>query len=54
MCDSGVDLKHLVRETENRLAGLPKVDAVTAPRPGLLAWLRAALETLCGKEERHV
>ncbi|MGL4321868.1 MAG: hypothetical protein ACRCS3_13490 [Paracoccaceae bacterium] len=55
MCYGGVDLKHMVRETESRLAGLPQVDAAAAlPRAGLLARLRAALETLRGKEERHV
>lgn len=26
MCYGGVDLKHLVRETEGRLAGLPEVN----------------------------
>jgi hypothetical protein len=56
MCYGGVDLRHLQRETESRLAGLPKVDTAEAPLPrvGLVARLRAALETLRTKEERHV
>jgi hypothetical protein len=54
MCYGQVDLKALTRETESRLAGLPKVDVAAAPAVGLLARLRAALETYRGKEERHV
>jgi hypothetical protein len=56
MCTGGIDLKHLQRETESRLAHFPKVDAAATPQPraGLLARLKAALETLRGKEERHV
>jgi hypothetical protein len=54
MCYGGVDLKHLVRETETRLAGLPKVDAAETPRLGLLARLHAAIENLRNKEESHV
>jgi hypothetical protein len=36
MCYGGIDLKHLQRETEGRLAGLPKVDALAAPRLGVM------------------
>ncbi len=54
MCHGHIDLKHLARETESRLAGLPKVDTAAAPAVGLLARLRAALETYRGKEARHV
>ncbi|MGL5010625.1 MAG: hypothetical protein ACRC6I_12145 [Paracoccaceae bacterium] len=45
MCYGGVDLKHLVRETESRLAGLPKVDAAPAP-VGAGRWVRAFVRRL--------
>jgi hypothetical protein len=43
MCYGGIDLKHLQRETESRLAGLPKVDAQAALRGGAVARLFAGL-----------
>ena len=40
MCDSNIDLKHVTGQTAQGLADLRQRDA--------------ALETYCGKEERHV
>jgi hypothetical protein len=41
MCHGNADLKHLMRETEARLAHLPKGDGV--PTVGVLARLRVLL-----------
>jgi hypothetical protein len=49
MCYGGIDLKHLQRETESRLAGLPKVDAPVAPAEGLIARVGALLKGLIAK-----
>jgi hypothetical protein len=49
MCYGGIDLKHLQRETESRLAGWPQVDAQTAPRVGVFARLMATLRTTFAK-----
>lgn len=46
MCGGGIDLKHLARETESRLAGWPQVDATHAARPGVFARLRGAFAAL--------
>jgi hypothetical protein len=46
MCYGGIDLKHLQRETEGRLAGLSKVDALAAPRLGVMARLRSVFVAL--------
>jgi hypothetical protein len=49
MCYGGIDLKHLQRETEGRLAGLPKVDAPVARGEGVMARLGAMLKGLIAK-----
>lgn len=57
MCYGDPGMKHALRETEARLAPFAqewKAAAPEAPRPGLLARVKAALAAWVRKEASHV
>jgi len=58
MCYGDPGMKHVLRETEARLATVMqdwKEDGQATPaRPGLVAWLRAALAARVRKAAPHV